>query len=62
MNENQRMEELSLSWNRGKNEQICTVEFQNLRLENLVITGACLSSRKDHAHSKQVSACVSNIV
>jgi len=25
----QRMEELSLSWNRGKNEQICTVKFQN---------------------------------
>jgi len=29
MNEKQRMEELSLSWNRGKNEQICSVKFQN---------------------------------
>ena len=29
MNEKQRMEELSLSWNHGKNEQICTVKFQN---------------------------------
>ena len=29
MNEKQRMEELSLSWNRGKNEQICTIKFQN---------------------------------
>jgi len=27
MNEKQRMEELSRSWNRGKNKQICTVKF-----------------------------------